>query len=277
LECNVKLTCELGFLRGDGARLFVRLDSLRQEKSGEAPVVRIALTDVTDFSLYAQTIGALSTELRGLLAKNDKVREEERKRIAREVHDELGQILTSLRLNVFSLCNKFGHDSPSLNQHLKYTLELVDKSQETARNVARALRANVLDMGVVTGIEWVVGQFARNTGIHCETHIREEERNIHLDESSSSSLYRITQESLTNIARHANASKVDITIRQEGGNFLLKIRDNGIGFDSAIPKGGSFGLIGIRERVYMLGGELLINSIPGSGTTIEVRVPVNRI
>jgi PAS domain S-box-containing protein len=216
-------------------------------------------------------------QLRGLAAKNEAVREEERKYIAREVHDELGQILTGLQMDVSMLSYRFGPAVPALREHLLGTLELVNKSLAVVRNVASSLRPAALDMGIVSAIEWLAERFGKNTKINCEMHVRDEDHDIYLDENASIALFRITQESLTNVARHANASKVDITISQEGDDYLLEVRDNGNGFDFESIKKDTFGFIGIRERVFLLGGELSISSEPGSGTAIKVRIPAHNI
>ena len=214
-------------------------------------------------------------QLRGLAAKNELVREEERKYIAREVHDELGQILTGLQMDISMLSSRFGPALPALREHLLNTLELVNRSLAVARNVASSLRPAALDMGIVSAIEWLAERFGKNTKINCEMHVRDEDHDIYLDENASIALFRITQESLTNVARHANANKVDITISQEGDDYLLEVRDNGSGFDFDTIKKDTFGFIGIRERVLLLGGELSISSAPGSGTAIKVRIPAH--
>lgn len=217
-------------------------------------------------------------QLRGLVAKNEAVREEERKYIAREVHDELGQLLTGLQMDISMLSHCFGPVLPALQEHLHdTTLELVNMSLAVARNVASSLRPAALDLGIVSAIEWLVGRFSKNTGLNCEVHVHDEDRDICLDENASIALFRITQESLTNIARHANANKVDIIISQDDEDYVLEVRDNGSGFDSAITKKSTFGLVGIRERVFMLGGKLSISSTPGGGTVIRVCIPAHDI
>jgi PAS domain S-box-containing protein len=217
------------------------------------------------------------TQLRKLAAKSESVREEERKYIAREVHDELGQILTGLQMDVSMLSSRFGPALPALHEHLLGTLELVNKSLAVVRNVSSSLRPAALDMGIVPAIEWLAERFGKNTKINCEVHVRDEDHGIYLDENASIALFRITQESLTNVARHANASKVDITISQEGDDYLLELRDNGNEFDSDTIKKDTFGFIGIRERVLLLGGKLSISSKPGSGAVIKVCIPAHHI
>lgn len=268
---------------------FRAVESAHRRKNGEIFPVEVGATafiyegetlhlttvrDISDRKQAERELEESRQQLRQLAARREEVREEERKYIAREVHDELGQILTGLQLDVSMLDYKFGRTLPELHEHLKGSLDLVNKSLATARNVASALRPASLDMGVVAAIEWVVGRFASNTGLDCEVHVCEEARDLMLEESTSLALFRITQESLTNIARHARANRVSVNIGIKGGECQLEIRDNGKGIDMDSIKEGSFGLVGIRERVHMLGGKLAIQGEPGMGTVIEVRIPV---
>lgn len=213
-------------------------------------------------------------QLRGLAARTEEAREEERKRIAREVHDELGQILTGLQLNVTMLADLCPGDAAPLPELKQDTLNLTAQALSVARNVVAQLRPAALDMGIVVALEWLADNFASNTGIPCTAHI--ENSALQLDESRAIALLRIVQESLTNVARHAQAKQVDISL-DKGANdyFVLKISDNGVGFDSSAKKPASFGLLGIRERAFLLGGTASIDSRPGKGTRIEVRVPAH--
>ncbi len=213
-------------------------------------------------------------QLRGLSARREEAREEERKYIAREVHDELGQILTGLKLNVSVLDHKLAADSPELRGQVQEAMQLTDRALAVARNIASALRPAALDMGIVSALEWLTGRFSANTGIKCEMHISDTD--VALDESHAIALFRIVQESLTNVSRYAKAEKVDVDLHKEADDYVLKVRDNGCGFDASTKKIDSYGLLGMRERALMLGGELIINSSPGNGTEIVVRIPVNR-
>lgn len=220
-----------------------------------------------------QNLQESRAQLRGLTARREEVREEERKYIAREVHDELGQILSVLQLNVSVIAHKFAADLPALREQLQETMMLTTVALDAVRNVTQSLRPAALDMGIVSALEWLAGRFSSNMGIRCEVHAEEAE--IQLDENYAIALFRIVQESLTNVARHARTDKVEITLVREGRDYVLKIRDHGAGFDSGVKKENSFGLVGIRERVLMLAGTVFINSQPGSGTEIVVRIPTN--
>ena len=231
--------------------------------------------DVTKLKQIEHDLEESRAQLRGLTARREQVREEERKHIAREVHDELGQILTGLKLNISIIEHKYAATSAILREHLRETILLIDRSLEVARNVASTLRPAALDLGIVSALEWLAGRFELNTGIRCEMIISDVE--IHLDEDHEIALFRIVQESLTNIARYAKAHQVFISLDKDADDYIMKVRDNGVGFDASTKKFNSFGLVGIRERALMLGGSVVINSTPGKGTEIIVRIPNQRI
>ena len=227
--------------------------------------------DITELKRVERELQASREQLRGLTARREEVREQERKYIAREVHDELGQILTGLKMNVSLLRHRLSDADAELQEHLRDTAQLTDRSLEVARNVASALRPASLDLGIASAIEWLVQRFSGNTGIACSVNVEEGE--FATSEQCGIALFRIAQESLTNVARHAQATHIDISLAKDGDDYVLKVRDNGKGFDVAQQKLDSFGVVGMRERALMLGGELHIESHPGQGTSIEVRIP----
>ena len=199
-------------------------------------------------------------------------REEERKHLTREIHDELGQYLSAMRMGVSVIGIEFGDKNPELQGKVQRQVSLVDSTIKIARNIVSALRPSALDMGMVPALEWLANEFSENTGIRCVLQI--DEKTIVLDERRATTFFRIVQESLTNIGRHAQASQVEIRLNRKDAQYLLEVRDNGKGFDPLLRKKNSFGLIGIRERAFMLGGSVDIVSVPGAGTTIQVRIPV---
>jgi PAS domain S-box-containing protein len=231
--------------------------------------------DITELKKAEHELEESREQLRGLTARREEAREEERKRIAREVHDELGQILTGLKMNVSVLSHRLGAGQDISLGKLQETMLLTDRALQVARNVASALRPSALEMGIVSALEWLAGRFEANTGILCELHIEDDD--IQLDEAHAIALFRIVQESLTNVARHAKADRVDIILRHEADEYVMKVKDNGTGFDASQKKTDSFGLVGIRERALMLGGRVVIDSHPGQGTEIAVRIPVQTI
>jgi signal transduction histidine kinase len=167
---------------------------------------------------------------------------------------------------------EFGGKNPSLQGKIEGMVTLVDATIKVVRNVVSSLRPSALDMGVVSALEWLAEEFTGHTGVPCSLDVCEE--NIVLDDQRATTIFRIAQESLTNISRHAHASQVKISLERIDKHYVLQVRDNGVGFDTARRKKKSLGLIGIRERTSMLGGEVAIFSVPGVGTTIKVSIPV---
>ena len=213
-------------------------------------------------------------QLRALAARRDQTREEERKHIARELHDELGQTLTALRMNVSLLRVRFGADNPALMEHARNMTELVDRNIQVVRNVAASLRPVALDMGIQPALEWLIDDFGRHAGIAATLLV--EDATIALDEDSETTVFRIVQESLTNVARHAGASQVTVTLDSTGEVCLVTVQDDGVGFNPTRVCKTSLGLLGMRERVWMVGGDIEIDSAPGRGTTVVVRVPLGK-
>lgn len=210
--------------------------------------------------------------LKELTSRRETAREEERKRIAREIHDELGQQLTALRLKVNVLNLQFGEAAPALREAFAGLLGMVDKTIQVARNVSTALRPAALNMGIVPALDWLADEFQSNTGIACKLGPMPHEPA--LDEDRAIALFRIAQEALTNVARHAQATRVSITLEVEDGCYVLEIADNGVGFDPGEARLRKFGLVGMRERMLSVGGEATIDSAPGRGTRVRVSIPI---
>jgi PAS domain S-box-containing protein len=227
--------------------------------------------DITAFKEAERELRESRHQLRELAARQHTTREEERKHIARELHDELGQFLTALRMKISLLRVRFGDNDPDLVEHAKSMTELVDRNLQVVRHVATSLRPAALDMGIQSALEWLVGDFAGHVGIACTLDVAD--RDVTLDEICGTTIFRVVQESLTNVARHADASRVAVTLDSEGGFCRVTVGDDGKGFDPARSRTSSLGLLGMRERVLMVGGELDIDSAPGRGTTLVVRVP----
>jgi PAS domain S-box-containing protein len=211
-------------------------------------------------------------QLRGLAARREEVREEERKHIAREIHDELGQILSGLQLNIGLLNQRHAVASPALAQDLQETTKLVSGAIGSVRNIAASLRSFEADLGFDCALRMLVERFVAYTGIRCEVEVGAGDDDI--AENHAVALYRIVQESLTNIAKHAQAKSVCIVLNRESEELILVVRDDGRGFDTALKEANSFGLIGIRERTHMLGGTATVDSRSGAGTEIVVCLPV---
>lgn len=217
-------------------------------------------------------------ELRNLAAHTESVREGDRKIIAREIHDDLGQALTVLRMNLSLLKINFGPENPALIECIQSMKIDLDKTIKIMRHVTSTLRPVALDLGLTAGLEWLVEELTKNTRIKCHLQSNLHENDT-MDDIRATTLFRIVQESLTNIVKHAEATEVIISIELEEleqGNFVrLKIKDNGKGFTlNAKTKKNSFGLIGIHERALILRGIAEIYSVPGEGTVVDVSIPL---
>ena len=209
--------------------------------------------------------------LRRLAAHTENIKEGERKRIAREIHDDLGQNLLALRIEADLLATRTGDRHPHLHTRAKRTLQQIDITIKSVRQIINDLRPNVLDLGLGAAVDWQVAQFRQRTGIACD--VMEDLDDMAIDDGCATALFRILQESLTNISRHAQATRVRVELRLLQARITMTISDNGVGMDASNRhKPGSFGLVGIEERVKILGGNFMVTSRPGAGTTIEVSV-----
>lgn len=214
--------------------------------------------------------------LHQLVAYQERVKEDERKRIAREIHDELGQNLMALRIDVSVLQARIAEVHPALNENVRIALSHIDTSIKAVRIIINNLRPAVLDLGLHAAIEWQVNEFERRTGIACSLTMDDERSGFDLDDHRATALFRILQESLTNVARHAQASVVEIDVGRQEDRFCMTIADNGVGlFPGCRRKPNSFGLLGIGERVSTLGGEFEVESDEGQGTVLKVTIPVD--
>jgi signal transduction histidine kinase len=214
----------------------------------------------------------LSNEnLRRLAAHAENIKEGERKRIAREIHDDLGQNLLALRIEADMLSARTSARHPRLHARALSTLGQIDATIKSVRQIINDLRPTVLDLGLNAAVDWQIREFRRRTGIECE--LVENHLDIKLSDQCATALFRILQESLSNISQHAKATRVRIELRAERDRVWMTVMDNGIGLHiSGRHKPGSFGLVGIEERVNILGGTFDVSSTPGDGTTVHVSV-----
>ena len=210
--------------------------------------------------------------LQTLAARQEQDREQERKRIAWEVHEELGQMMMALRINFGLLNDGIGGNTMSQRAQLALLTDLLDRSISMVREVATGLRPSVLDLGIDSALEWLTEKFIEQSGIPSRFHLAGQE--LVMDDEYVTTMFRIVQEALDNISRHAQARSVEIALERRGGDYFLEVRDDGQGFDPDTPKEKSLGLLGIQERVRRLGGTMAISSAPGKGTVLGVRMPV---
>lgn len=212
--------------------------------------------------------------LRRLAAHADQIKEGERKRIAREIHDDLGQNLLALRIEADMLSSRTRERHPRLHARARSTLQQIDATIKSVRQIINDLRPNVLDLGLSAAVEWQIAEFKRRTGIACE--LIDEPKEVALSDHAATAFFRILQESLSNIVRHAQASRVRVELKLGGNRLSMTVSDNGIGLQAGErAKVGSFGLVGIEERISILGGSFSITSDSGEGTTVCVSVPLH--
>ncbi|MDH4299103.1 MAG: ATP-binding protein [Dehalococcoidia bacterium] len=234
------------------------------------------VSDINDRKEAEDQLQASREQLRSLSAHLESVREAERKKMAREIHDELGQILTALKIDLSSLAERSAEEQQSLHRKVESMDELVDMAMETVDRISMELRPPILDeLGIGVALEWQAEDFARRTKIKCE--FISKPKDIVLDPDRSTALFRIFQEALTNVARHSNASKVKAVLTKETDRIVLTIKDNGKGIEKKqIDDPKAFGIIGMKERAHFLGGEVRFNSAPGKGTSITVTIPLTK-
>jgi PAS domain S-box-containing protein len=227
--------------------------------------------DITDRIEAEDELRSSHAELRSLSAHLQSITEEERTRIAREVHDELGQVLTALKIDIAWLAKRLPPDHPELLDKSTVMMKLIDNVIQSVKRICTELRPTLLDhLGISAAIEWQAEEFRKRTGLKCELNLYSTSANKQV----SMVLFRVLQETFTNIVRHAEATKVRVMLKEEDGIIVFKITDNGKGISrEQMRKPQSFGLLGMRERVHSIGGKFSIRGLRGSGTSIKVTVP----
>ena len=215
-------------------------------------------------------------KLRSLAAHLQIIREEERERIAHEIHDELGQALTALKMDVHWIQRNLPKTEDSLVKKTVTMSTLIDTTVQSVKRIISELRPRLLDdFGLSAAIEWQAGEFMKRTGIKCDIDLEPED--IVLDEARSIAISRIFQETLTNITRHADATRIKVSLKENTTVIEMKVSDNGKGISKKqLSDPQSFGLIGMRERAYSLGGNLVISGAKGDGTAVIFTIPILR-
>ena len=230
------------------------------------------MTNITQGKLEEIEIKRSRTHLAELSAHIEQVKEQERTHIAREVHDDIGGNLTAIKMALALLTSRLPKANKALAEKAAYVDLLVDRTIESAHRIASNLRPGILDFGIVAALEWQAEEFEKQIGIPCEFTTNAKEIDLHPDQATS--IFRIFQEALTNIAKHASASRVTVQLARTRGNINLKIIDDGKGIAAAERlKPQSFGIRGMIERANSLGGKLSISHTDGGGCTITIRIP----
>ena len=238
----------------------------------DVPAMYWGLNDVSERKRIEQELLESREQLRQLGAHMEAVREEERKRIALEIHDELGQLLTALKMDV-SLLKMQLSGLPELPTKVAEMRELVEKTILMVRNVANHLRPAALNFGLASALEWLAEDFGKRTGIPCQFLMNASEPM--LSDAHATAVFRVVQESLTNVARHAKATRVHVSVTRSALGFELNVSDNGCGFDpAAARKRDSYGLLGMSERARLIGASLQIDSVLGAGTVVSISIPL---
>ena len=276
IQCNIRDITPRHNVEQILANTSKELERRVEERTAELMAANRLMKQMLDEGKRAEEeIGKSRERLRNLSGRLQSLLEEERTRISREIHDELGQALTALKLDL-SLTRRSlvsgGHSKQSAE--IQECERAVNRIIRTMRKIATELRPGVLDeLGVAAAIEWMAKDFQSRTGIGVKVDLQGVDKIS--DTACATAIFRIVQEALTNVMRHAAASRVSVSLKKKGHNLIVEVRDNGIGIaEGRIIGSNSYGLIGIRERVRLLGGEAVIRGKPGEGTLIRVTLPV---
>jgi PAS domain S-box-containing protein len=245
------------------------------DASGQVFVAGISI-DITDRMRMEKDLQGSRDQLRALAARLQRIREEERKRVARDIHDQLGQAMTAIRIDLSSLIYELPPGEHQASKRAASIVKLVDESIRTVRRISTELRPGILDdLGLVAALEWAGEDFQARTGTVCRLDLPPDD--LAVDPECATAIFRIFQETLTNVARHSGANQVEVRLAAEDGGLTLEVHDNGRGItDDKLSHPESLGLLGMRERAMLLQGDLTISSPPGKGTTVRVRIPEAR-
>ncbi len=263
-------------LRQDGTEFPIEA-SISQTQDGAGKLFTVILRDTTERVRVETALRQSREELQQLSDRVQASREEERRRIARELHDDLGQRLSALKMDLAILAGdlKDAGTAPALLDQAAAMHLVIDETVASVRRIAADLRPALLDeLGLIPAIEWLAKEFSARYGVNVITHAAEEED---VGEHAATAVFRIVQEALSNVVQHAQADRVDIELVRQDDHFELTVRDNGRGNAAAQPAGGervSLGLVGIRERARLLGGTVATSQAPGEGFCLTVRFPL---
>ncbi len=275
---GVPLRTEYRLLARNGRALWFRDEAEAvTDESGRHMFVQGILVNITQNKLAEEALRNSQDELRRLAAHQEHVKEEERKRIAREIHDELGGQLTSIKAYVSVSVEQARARGEEPDPLLSDAADMARVAIETVRRVITDLRPSVLDqLGVWAALEWYTERVQKMSGLRCQCAIDDALVDFEIDTELSTMLFRVVQEALTNVVRHADASEVTVAVRLQSGLIVLEIVDNGKGIDTErLLNRESMGLLGMYERTRHFGGELKISGIPGKGTSVVLRLSVD--
>jgi PAS domain S-box-containing protein len=251
--------------------------TLYRDEEGKVTGVFAAARDISDLKKAEEKLEKSANELRELSRHVEDLMETEKTQIAHDLHDDLGQKLTALNMDISWLKSRIGVQSRTVENKMQEMSQILNESFESLRKISYGLRPSILDnLGLYPSIEWLLSEFKKSTGINYSHSFVPKEKAIH--NKLSLVVFRIIQESLTNVARHSRATRVTVRIKLDNEKLKLIVMDNGIGFDSGTKiKRQSFGLLGMQERARSYGGELVIRGKSGEGTVVSLEIPINII
>jgi PAS domain S-box-containing protein len=265
---------EITGVRADGTEFPIE-STISQTMVDGKPQLTAVLRDITQRRRAEEDLREMNRQLRSLSASLQEVREQERSRIAMELHDDLGQQLTGLKLELSWLGGRMKEGRQATPEEVGAMRQLLDTAIASVRRIATDLRPPILDdLGFGEAVKWQTAEFAKRSGLDISLDLQAQA--LVEDDLVATALFRIVQESLTNVARHAGATQVKVSLSADESNLLLTVSDNGAGIDAASGKGNGIGLVSMRERATALGGKFNIAGGAGAATTIEVTLPLTR-
>ncbi len=264
---------EIDLYTKNGPKIPVEINSHLINLENE-PIVISVMRDESRRTRNRIELNKSKEQLRNFALRLQNIREEERTLIAREIHDELGQLLTILKIQISLIAKKISGKKKEIHSQIQSSKKLIDKAINSLQKISSKLRPGILDeLGLIPAIEWYVHDFEQLTGIQCEFFLSQ--KSINLNPEQSTALFRITQEALTNAARHSFAKRVSVYLKNEDGKLILEITDNGIGIHQfQIDNPNSLGLLGIKERAMVFGGKVTINGVQNKGTNLKIEWPL---
>ena len=260
--------------RKDGAVVWTETYmSVLQDRKGQPVGIVGAVRDITERKIYEQALERSESQLRLLSQRILQVQEDERARIARDLHDQLGQELVYLRMKAQSLAEQMG-DSSDSRKALVELVSLIDQTRSTSHRIAESVSPPIVnDVGLVRAVQLSAGEFSKLSSIACYVDVAVDNHGV--PKEAATAAYRILQEALTNVSKHAQASEVHVSIRKTRKTLVLRISDDGVGLDGTVPDRSSLGLVGMRERARLAGGSVEITNRPSGGVQVLARLPLD--
>jgi PAS domain S-box-containing protein len=277
VKTNAKQACEMRMVRNDGILFWVQIDISTAHALDDTTVTKVIIVDISVRKQVAADLDKSHEQLRRLAAHLQSVREEERTRSALEIHDELGQNMTALKMDLSQIAARLSktQGTEAIAGQLNVAIGFVSSLIVTVKQICTNMRPTLLDhLGIEAAIEWQAEDFQKRSGLECKVAVASNVLTVDIDIANA--LFRVFQEALTNVLKHSQATKVEASLKEEDGKIVLEIHDNGVGIsEKQLSKRNSFGLLGMRERVYPFGGTISITGKEQKGTTLTVIIPIS--